>query len=144
MSAQQVINGYRQLITRAHERGLAIHGCTLTPFGSAAYYSDPGETKREAINTFIRSGGELDAVIDFDKVVRDLQNPLAFLPAYDGGDHPHSSDAGYAAMGNAIDPACSNRVKAVRTPYRRRPRGGDAAGATVRAVERLSPVRASN
>jgi len=105
VSAQQVVDGYRQLIARAHERGLAIYGCTLTPFEGAGYYSDTGEAKREAINAFIRSGGEFDAVIDFDEVVRDPQNPLAFLPAYDSGDHLHPSDAGYAAMGTSIDPA---------------------------------------
>lgn len=105
VSAQQVIGGYRQLIARAHERGLAIYGCTLTPFKGAGYYSDAGEAKREAINTFIRSSGEFDAVIDFDQVVRDPQDPLALLPAYDSGDHLHPSDAGYAAMGTSIDPA---------------------------------------
>lgn len=105
VSAQQVIGGYRQLIARAHERGLAIYGCTLTPFKGAGYYSETGEAKREAVNAFIRSSGEFDAVIDFDEVVRDPENPLAFLPAYDSGDHLHPSDAGYAAMGTSIDPA---------------------------------------
>lgn len=105
VSAQQVIGGYRQLIARAHERGLSIYGCTLTPFQGAVYYSGAGEAKREAINGFIRSSGEFDAVIDFDQVVRDPENPLAFLPAYDSGDHLHPSDAGYAAMGTSIDPA---------------------------------------
>ena len=105
VSAQRVIGGYRQLIARAHERGLAIYGCTLTPFKGAGYYSEAGEAKRQAINEFIRSSGEFDAVIDFDQVVRDPQDPLAFLPAYDSGDHLHPSDAGYAAMGTSIDPA---------------------------------------
>ncbi len=105
VSAQQIIGGYRQLIARAHERGLSIYGCTLTPFKGAAYYSDAGEAKREVSNEFIRSSGEFDAVIDFDQVVRDPQNPLVFLPAYDSGDHLHPSDAGYAAMGTSIDPA---------------------------------------
>ncbi len=105
VSAQQVIGGYRQLIARAHERGLAIYGCTLTPFKGADYYSEAVEAKRGAINAFIRSSGEFDAVIDFDQVVRDPQDPLAILPAYDSGDHLHPSDAGYAAMGTSIDPA---------------------------------------
>jgi len=104
VSAQQVIGGYRQLIARAHERGLAVYGGTLTPFKGSGYYSDAGEAKREAINEFIRSSGEFDAVIDFDQIVRDPQNPLAFLPAYDSGDHLHPSNAGYAAMGTSIDP----------------------------------------
>jgi lysophospholipase L1-like esterase len=28
---------------------------------------------------------------------------MAFLPGYDSGDHVHPSDAGYKAMGDAID-----------------------------------------
>lgn len=111
VSAQQIIVGYRQLIARAHERGLTIYGCTLTPFKGAAYYSDAGEAKREAVNNFIRTSGEFDAVIDFDQVVRDPGNELAFLPAYDSGDHLHPSDAGYAAMGSSIDPSLFQPVE---------------------------------
>ena len=105
VSAGQVIGGYRQLIARAHERGLAIYGCTLTPFKGAAFYTDAGEAKREAINGFIRSSGEFDAVIDFDQLIRDPQNTLAILPALDSGDHLHPNDVGYAVMGTSIDPA---------------------------------------
>jgi hypothetical protein len=44
-----------------------------------------------------------DAVIDFEKAVRDPSQPTRLLPAYDSGDHLHPSDAGHAAMANAID-----------------------------------------
>ena len=47
--------------------------------------------------------GEFDAVIDFDKVVRDPANPLQLLPAYNSGDSVHPNDAGYQAMANSID-----------------------------------------
>ena len=33
----------------------------------------------------------------------DPKNPDRMLPVYDGGDHLHPGDAGYKAMGEAID-----------------------------------------
>jgi lysophospholipase L1-like esterase len=103
VSADQIIAGIQQIIARVHARGLKIYGGTLTPFQGAFYSSTAGEAKREAVNQWIRTSGAFDAVIDFDKVVRDPQNPLRILAAYDSGDHLHPNDAGYAAMANAIN-----------------------------------------
>lgn len=102
VSAAQVIAGYEQIIAQAHADGLKIFGATLTPFQGAGYYTAAGELKREAVNTWIRTSGAFDGVIDFDKVVRDPSNPLAINPAFDSGDHLHPNDAGYQAMANAI------------------------------------------
>lgn len=105
-SAEDIIAGYRQMIARAHARGVAIIGATLLPYQGAIdgkYYSEQGEAKREAINAFIRNLKDFDGVIDFDAAVRDAANPLRFNPAYDSGDHLHPNDAGYAAMTAAID-----------------------------------------
>ena len=103
VSADEIIAGHLQMIARAHQQGLKIVGCTLTPFEGAAYFSPEGETKREAVNKFIRTGGAYDGVIDFDAVVRDPGHAARFLPAYDSGDHLHPNDAGYKAMADAID-----------------------------------------
>ena len=103
VSAEQIISGHLQMIARAHQQGLKIVGCTLTPFEGAAYFTPEGETKREAVNKFIRTGGAYDGVLDFDAVVRDPGHPARFLPAYDSGDHLHPNDAGYKAMADAID-----------------------------------------
>jgi lysophospholipase L1-like esterase len=78
-------------------------GATLTPFYGAAYYTEVGEAKRQALNEWIRTGKAYDAVIDFDKATRDPGNPKMFLPIYDSCDHLHPSDAGYKAMADAID-----------------------------------------
>ena len=61
------------------------------------------EAKRQAVNAWIRTSGEYDAVIDFDAVTRDPSAPGRLLPAFDSGDHLHPNDAGYEAMGKAID-----------------------------------------
>jgi len=101
-SADDLIAGQRQLIARAHARGLKIYGATLTPFDGAAYYTPEGEAKRQALNNWIRSG-EYDGVIDFDKLTRDPTAPSKFTTAADSGDHLHPGDAGYKAMGELMD-----------------------------------------
>jgi len=102
VSAAQVEAGYEQIIAQAHAAGLKIFGATLTPFQGAGYYSAKGEAKREAVNTWVRTSGAFDGVIDFDAVVRDPANPLQINPAFDSGDHLHPNDAGYQAMANSI------------------------------------------
>jgi len=102
-SADDLIAGHKQLIDRAHARGLKIYGATLTPYEGAAYYTPEGEAKRQALNKWIRSSGAYDGVIDFDMITRDPAAPTKFLPAYDSGDHLHPGDAGYKAMGDAVD-----------------------------------------
>jgi lysophospholipase L1-like esterase len=102
-SADDVIGAHKQIISRAHARGLKIFGATLTPFYGAAYYTEVGEAKRQAVNQWIRTSSAYDAVIDFDRVTRDPADPKKFLAAYDSCDHLHPSDAGYKAMADAID-----------------------------------------
>jgi lysophospholipase L1-like esterase len=102
-TAEDLISGHKQLIEQAHTHGLKILGATLTPFYGAAYYTEVGETKRQTLNEWIRTGKAYDAVIDFDKVTRDPDNPKMFRPVYDSCDHLHPSDAGYKAMADAID-----------------------------------------
>jgi lysophospholipase L1-like esterase len=106
VTADEIIEGHRQIIERAHARGLSIIGGTLTPFEGTVfpgYYTPEGEAKRQAVNHWIRTSGAYDAVIDFDKATRDPAHPARLLPAYDSGDHLHPNDAGYRAMANAID-----------------------------------------
>ena len=106
VSADDIIFGYRQLIDRAHEKGLKIYGGTLTPFEGTTipgYFTPAGEVKRQAVNQWIRTSGAFDAVIDFDKAIRDPLHPTRMLPVYDSGDHLHPNDAGYQAMANYID-----------------------------------------
>jgi lysophospholipase L1-like esterase len=106
VSAQDIIAGLRQMIDRAHERGLKIFGATLTPFKGTVfpgYFTPEKEAKRKEVNEWIRTSKAFDGVIDFEKAVRDPNDPDRILAAYDGGDHLHPSDAGYKAMAEAID-----------------------------------------
>ncbi len=100
---ESIIQVYQQLIQRAHELGVRIFGCTLTPFQGAFYYSTRGEATREAVNSWILTSGQFDGVIDFAAAVQDPANPLRFRPIYDSGDHLHPNDAGYRKMAQSID-----------------------------------------
>ena len=103
LTAEDLIAAMRQIVERAHTHGLKIAGCTLTPYEGAAYYSESGETMREAVNAFIRTSGTFDAVVDFDAAVRDPADPRQYRTDMQSGDHLHPSDAGYQKMAEAID-----------------------------------------
>jgi lysophospholipase L1-like esterase len=103
VSAEALISAMHQMIERAHTHGIKVIGCTLTPYVGASYASDEGEAMRTAVNTFIRTSGAFDAVVDFDKVTRDPDNPKQFLKVYNNTDHLHPNDAGYKAMADSID-----------------------------------------
>ena len=102
--AGDLIAGYRQIIARAHDRGIKVVGATLTPFAGAGagYFSADGERARKAVNLWIRTSGEFDGVVDFDAVLRDPARPIFLRPDYDSGDHLHPNDAGYRALGDSI------------------------------------------
>jgi lysophospholipase L1-like esterase len=102
-SAAAIIDGHRQIIARCKAQGLAVKGATLTPFEGAFYYSEAGEQKRQQVNKFIRTTDRYDGVVDFDKAIRDPNQPKRMQPKYNSGDNLHPSDEGYRAMANAVD-----------------------------------------
>ena len=102
-TAADLILALDQLVERAHTHGILVIGATLTPYKGAGYYSDTGEAVRKAVNEWIRTSHTFDGVVDFDAAVRDPDHPGTFLPKYEHGDHLHPDDAGYKAMGDAID-----------------------------------------
>jgi len=101
---QTIIGAYEQMILRAHAHHIRVFGGTLTPFRGSAYYeADPiSEADRQAVNRWIRAPGHFDAVIDFDRALRDPARPQQMLPVYDSGDHLHPSPAGCRAMAAAV------------------------------------------
>jgi len=107
VSIDDLIAGMKQLIERAHDRGMKVFGATQTPFSGATaipgIFSAEKEEQRKALNQWIRSSHDLDGVIDFEKVVLDPANPEKIRPAFDSGDHLHPNDAGYEAMANSIE-----------------------------------------
>lgn len=102
-SAESLIGAYRQLIDRAHARGLKVIGATILPYEGAAYFHPEGEAVRQALNQWIRTGGGFDAVIDFDAAMRDPEHLTRLNPELQSGDWLHPNDAGYRIMGDTVD-----------------------------------------
>jgi lysophospholipase L1-like esterase len=106
VSVQQIIDGMKTLIARAHKKGIKIWGATLLPRGGARGsrpHTAAGEAKRQSLNAWIRTSGAFDAIIDFDRVMSDPARPDHLNPTFDSGDHTHPNDAGCKAMAALID-----------------------------------------
>ena len=98
-----LIEAYNKMIDEAHAHGIKVYGATITPFGKSFYYSPDHEAARDTVNNWIRTSGRFDAVIDFDKVMRDPQNTISLLPEAQSGDFLHPNEKGYVMMGGAVD-----------------------------------------
>jgi lysophospholipase L1-like esterase len=98
-----LIAAFGQFATKAHEKNIRVYGATITPFGGSGYYSAAHEEARQTVNSWIRTNGLYDAVIDFDALVQDPLAPSKLLRSYDTGDHLHLNPAGYKAMADGID-----------------------------------------
>jgi len=103
-SVEDMIGAYEQIILRARTHGIRVYGATISPFdGFAPYFTAEAEAARQAINTWIRTSGRFDGVVEFDGALRDLEWPSRLRAEADGGDHLHPGPAGYRLMGEAVD-----------------------------------------
>ncbi|GFF32875.1 hypothetical protein IFM46972_03706 [Aspergillus udagawae] len=101
----RLLVAFTQIAARVHAAGIPIFGATITPFGTPAgsnytqpYSSDEREKTRQRVNEFIRHSGVFDAVLDFDKALRDPRAPGQLAEEFDGGDHLHPNVKGYQTL----------------------------------------------
>ena len=99
-SAQQVIGAMEGIIARVHAAGHRIIGATILPMCNAA--GSAKEQTRLAVNAWIRTSGQFDAVLDFDSVLRDPSDPTVINPPWDH-DCYHPNAAGDQVLGQSID-----------------------------------------
>lgn len=102
-SAQDMILGYRQFVSRLHDHGIKVVGGTLTPFKGSERYDQPSAQSRLTLNHFIRQEGVFDGVADFDLAVRDPADPESFRSGTARDDGLHPNDEGYRLMAEAVD-----------------------------------------
>jgi lysophospholipase L1-like esterase len=108
-TADDIIEGYRQVIERAHEHGIHVIMATITPFADAligtslsGYYTPEKDAIRRQVNSWIRTNKTADGLVDFDRVLEDPDNRGHLNPIYACADHLHPNDAGYQAMANSV------------------------------------------
>lgn len=103
----RLAEAFHQMATRMRRHGLAVFGATLTPMsGPGQAYGHPEREKtRQSLNQWIRDaeGTVFDAVVDFDAMVRDPENPEMLAEPYNEGDYLHLSPEGYQAMADGFD-----------------------------------------
>jgi lysophospholipase L1-like esterase len=101
VTAAQMIAGLKQFAVRGQARGIRVIGGTLTPFENETFLPGAWNPRREAVrqevNEWLRKGDAFDAIVDFDRALRDPDHPTRMLPKYDCGDHLHPSDLGAVA-----------------------------------------------
>lgn len=109
-TADDIINGYYQVIERAHEHGIRVFMGTLTPFAEAlvgtplsGYYTPEKDVIRRQVNAWIRTNKAADGLIDFDKVLEDPEKPGHLRRDYACADQLHPNDEGYGAMANSVN-----------------------------------------
>ncbi len=110
-SVEAVEKGMRDVVARLRAKipGVRIMGATVTSAVGAPTAGPETDTKRKALNEFIRTSNLFDGVADFDKVTLDPKTGELrpeFVPESTTGgpgDKLHPNRAGYAAMGNAVD-----------------------------------------
>ncbi|MEV7736455.1 GDSL-type esterase/lipase family protein [Streptomyces sp. NPDC088921] len=145
-TGDQVIDGMKEIVRRAHARGLRVIGATVVPYhGWGDWWTEAKEADRQKVNTFVRDGGVFDGFADFDKAVRDPDDPTRYATAFDSGDHLHPNDTGMKAFADAVDLAglrvardCpSARVRL--TPYRPTLQAGGAGSEITSTVTNTGP-----
>ncbi|MFF9172322.1 MULTISPECIES: SGNH/GDSL hydrolase family protein [unclassified Streptomyces] len=103
VTAAELIEGHRELIRQAREAGLRrVIGATLLPFAGSDHWGERAAKTSHALNEWIRTSGEYDAVADLHRALADPRDGDRLHPSYDSGDHLHPDDAGYAVMAEAV------------------------------------------
>lgn len=97
-TALQLIEAYRNFISKAHARKIKIYGATIMPMKHSGYYSANHEKGRQMVNEWIRTSGEFDGVIDFDEFMRDPFDKESLRPSWQS-DWLHPNPEGYKQMG---------------------------------------------
>lgn len=96
--ADTLISCYKVLIAKAKAKGIKVYGGTITPTKGGSYFTFWHEAIRQTVNEWIRNSNSFDGVIDFDKLVRDSQDPQQLKAEY-SSDWLHLNPKGYEAMG---------------------------------------------
>lgn len=101
-SANSIVDAYKTIIKDAHAKNIKVYGATITPFKGSGHYSAAHEVVRNEVNAWIRTPGNFDVCIDFDKAIRDPNDTEKLLEKY-SNDWLHPNVDGYVLLGKSVD-----------------------------------------
>jgi lysophospholipase L1-like esterase len=110
--ARGLIEAFKGMIQKAHDRGVKVYMATITPFGKS-FYDDGNlfkEAARQTVNQWIRTSKDVDGVIDFDQLMRDPQVPSQLREQWQE-DWLHPNAKGYEEMGRYAAKVLSEKLK---------------------------------
>ena len=136
-SLEAMAAGYTDIIGRVKAAGADMWLSPLTPAGDSerptpfTHSITPEHVeRRHDVNRWIRAQDVYDGRVDFEPVVKDLQEPNWIRAEYDTGDNLHPNNAGLAAMGESIDLAAVAHLACdAKAPDAAGPTVGDGCGA---------------
>jgi len=118
LTYNRLVGAYRQIATRIHAFGIPIFAATITPFSAPngnttlqPYTNDVREETRQRVNTFIRTSGVFDAVLDFDAILRNQTVPSQLADALQSGDYLHPNAKGYQTLAEQFDLSLFDRFE---------------------------------
>ena len=107
-TAADVVTATQQIIDKVHAKGLLIIGVTIIPRGrpeSRTGWTPAMEEHRLAVNTWMRTAANFDAIIDFDRLLKGgpiYARSESMKPEFNC-DYTHPNAGGYRAMGEFVD-----------------------------------------
>ena len=96
--SESMIDEYKVMIDKCHEKGIKIYAGTILPVGGNDYYSDLHEDIRTKVNEWLVGKGKFDGVIDFAAEMADPSDPTRLKAEY-SLDNLHPNPVGYQHMG---------------------------------------------
>lgn len=96
--ADELMKTFLNLAAQSRNAGLKVYVATITPSCGCVGYQQLSEGERRKLNGMILTSTEFDGVADFDKAVRNPDNPSVMKEYCDSGDHVHPSVIGGRRM----------------------------------------------
>lgn len=97
-TAEQLAGGIEYYISIAVKYGLKVLLGTLLPIYGWRTYAPFREELKNAFNRYLKNCKGADGVLDFEEILKSDENPCAFKPNYDSGDHLHPAEEAYVKM----------------------------------------------
>ena len=117
-TASSIIDAYKKIIADAYAINVKVYGATITPFKGHSHYTVAREAIRNEVNEWIRTPGNFDACIDFDKAIRDPNDHEKILAKY-SNDWLHPIVSGYELLGKSVDIDLFTMIENTRTLFAR-------------------------
>ena len=107
LTGENLMTGLRDVIAKLQQAGIRVTVGTLLPSKGASYGLLHGSRSvnmaRQALNQWLRTSSQADAVVDFDPCTMDAVKADHLRAAFDSGDGLHPNTAGHRAMAECVD-----------------------------------------